>query len=225
MNGREERLRRELAELPTEIEPARDLWSGIEARLGEDQENGASKPGSREGQKGGSPAEQVTSITSARRWSGLRRRSVPAEWALAASVVMASVVGGTIWASTRSPASDTTLDASAAAQVQDGGSVDAVSPDGAVPDGVSLVSTDLSQYETAAAELEEIIQTGRNVLEPQTLEVLESSLAAIDQAIAEAQQALNSDPGHTGLQRMLQQNHRRKLGLLRQAATAVQSTT
>jgi hypothetical protein len=80
-------------------------------------------------------------------------------------------------------------------------------------------------YDQAVADLEAVLAGGREVLDPETVQVLEENLQAIDRAIQEAEEALSRDPGSTVLQRFLTINFRKKVDLLRQAAGAVYATT
>jgi hypothetical protein len=80
-------------------------------------------------------------------------------------------------------------------------------------------------YDQAVADLEAVLAGGREVLDPETVQVLEENLQAIDRAIQEAEEALSRDPGSTLLQRFLTINFRKKVDLLRQAAGAVYATT
>ena len=57
-----------------------------------------------------------------------------------------------------------------------------------------LASFDHPGYDAAVASLERVLEAGRGQLDPATVAVLEQSLATIDQAIAEARVAINSDP-------------------------------
>lgn len=201
MKRTEEQLRGELGKLPTDIQPRQDLWPGIAARLPD-----VSAPSG-----GGDPDDGVVrSISTAPGWNPLKRHSVPVEWAIAASVALATVVGGSIWATMRSPGLEVVPSQVMVSET---------------PGAATFAGVDLTEYESAATDLEAVLATGKDLLEPQTLEVLENSLLAIDNAIEEARAALQADPGHEGLQRLLRKNHRRKLDLLRQAAAAVQSRT
>jgi predicted anti-sigma-YlaC factor YlaD len=73
----------------------------------------------------------------------------------------------------------------------------------------------------AVADLEQVLANGRGQLDTTTVRVIEQNLAAIDQAIAQAQKALNADPGNLYLNTHLAETMRRKLELLRQAAALV----
>src|SRR4029453_11690077 len=75
------------------------------------------------------------------------------------------------------------------------------------------------RYDAAVADLERVLAAGRGTLDTSTVRVLEQNLAVIDRAIADAQRALAADPGNAYLNAHLAQTMRRKLDLLRQAAT------
>jgi hypothetical protein len=83
----------------------------------------------------------------------------------------------------------------------------------------------LSGYDEAVADLEAVLEQGREVLDAETIRVLEENLNTIDQAIQEAAEALDRDPESGVLRRLLSNNLRRKVDLLRVAASAVYSTT
>jgi hypothetical protein len=76
-------------------------------------------------------------------------------------------------------------------------------------------------YATAVADLERVLASGRGQLDTTTIRIIEQNLAAIDRAIAQAQQALDADPANLYLNTHLAETMRRKLALLRQAAALV----
>lgn len=76
-------------------------------------------------------------------------------------------------------------------------------------------------YAAAVADLERVLAGGRGQLDSTTVRVIEENLAVIDRAIAQAQRALNADPANLYLNTHLAETMRRKLDLLRQAATLV----
>ena len=73
------------------------------------------------------------------------------------------------------------------------------------------------QFDQAVADLEKVLDERRDQLDPRTVLVIERNLAAIDQAIREARQALDADPANTFLNSHLADARRKKLELLRQA--------
>jgi anti-sigma factor RsiW len=86
----------------------------------------------------------------------------------------------------------------------------------------TIASRNASQsYAAAIADLERVLAGGRGQLDTTTVRVIEQNLAAIDQAIVQAQQALLADPANLYLNTHLAETMRRKLDLLRQAATLV----
>jgi anti-sigma factor RsiW len=80
-----------------------------------------------------------------------------------------------------------------------------------------------AQYDAAVADLERALAKGRGRLDKATIAVVEENLSIIDQAIAQARDALVSDPANTYLSGHLVEARRRKLDLLRRA-TALTET-
>jgi hypothetical protein len=80
-------------------------------------------------------------------------------------------------------------------------------------------ATASQSYAAAIADLERVVASGRGQLDSVTVRVIQQNLAAIDQAIAQAQRALATDPANLYLNTHLAETMRRKLDLLRQAAT------
>lgn len=76
------------------------------------------------------------------------------------------------------------------------------------------------EYDAAVTELESILASNGDALEPATLKVIHESLATIDTAIAEARQAIAADSTNDYLNASIAENMRRKLGILRMAAQA-----
>ena len=85
-----------------------------------------------------------------------------------------------------------------------------------------VVEAATTEYEQAIASLESVLERGRDQLAPQTLQVIEVSLATIDQAIQEARQALADDPNNAAVSRLLIKHEQSKLRVLRQASSAIQ---
>jgi hypothetical protein len=99
--------------------------------------------------------------------------------------------------------------------------VAAVESPGVTPVAVNAGHNAAQSYAAAVADLERVLAGGRGQLDTTTIRVIEQNLAAIDQAIAQAQRALESDPANMYLNTHLAETMRRKLELLRQAATLV----
>ena len=76
-----------------------------------------------------------------------------------------------------------------------------------------------AQYNAAVTDLEQILRSERDRLDPRTVLIIERNLKAIDEAITEARTALQNDPANPYLNSHLADARRRKLDLLRQATT------
>jgi hypothetical protein len=77
------------------------------------------------------------------------------------------------------------------------------------------------RYDEAVADLEQALEAGRADLDPVTVRILESNLAAIDKAIDQSRQALAADPANVYLNNHLADARQRKLALLRRATAIV----
>ena len=91
--------------------------------------------------------------------------------------------------------------------------------DAGAESGVAIVGVNLAddQYDAAVADLERALKQGRGKLDKATIAVVEQNLQTIDQAIAQAREALASDPANAYLSGHLVEARRRKLDLLRRA--------
>lgn len=140
------------------------------------------------------------------------RAAVPQRWRrlvfsvpqlAAAGVALAIVSGGTVWLLSRrsTPAPHAS------------GSIDRpviVVPAAGLAEGA---------YQAAVRDLERALAEGRTRLDTATVRVLEQSLRTIDAAILEARRALAQDPASAYLNQHLAETMRRKVDLLRRAAT------
>ena len=144
-----------------------------------------------------------------------RARRIGRRWSFslpqlaAAAVVLMTLSGGAVWL-TRPTAS-----APAIASIATGGSP------GAAPAAINASRRATQSYAAAVADLEQVLAGGRGRLDSTTVRVIEQNLAVIDRAIAQSQRALNADPANLYLNTHLAETMRRKLDLLRQAATLV----
>lgn len=185
------------AELPREIEPPRDLWPGIAARLAE---RTSIAPAPRR-----SPFETLRRWLTAPPWLAW----TPGQWAwqaTAAAVFMA--LGGLAARGVSAPSAG-----------------DAVrSPDG---DGVFLPASVVSagtfkgveaEYLRAKENLWILVLDRRDELSPVTVNVVERNLHIIDEAIRELRTALATDPGNRQLEDQLLAQHRRSIRLLQRLA-------
>jgi hypothetical protein len=125
----------------------------------------------------------------------------------AAAVALMTLSGGAVWLmeSRGSPSSGV---ASAPASA-------------GAPPAINASRNAAQSYTAAVADLERVLAQGRGRLDSTTVRVIEENLAVIDQAIAQAQRALLADPANLYLNTHLAETMRRKLDLLRQAATLV----
>jgi hypothetical protein len=89
---------------------------------------------------------------------------------------------------------------------------------------VEMVGLADPQYDAAVADLEKALKDGRGRLDASTIAIVEHNLQIIDQAIAQAREALVGDPANSYLSGHLVEARRRKLDLLRRA-TALASET
>jgi anti-sigma factor RsiW len=88
---------------------------------------------------------------------------------------------------------------------------------------VERVSLADAQYDAAVADLEKAVKNGRGRLDKATVDIVEHNLQIIDQAIAQARDALAADPANGYLSGHLVEARRRKLDLLRRAAALAES--
>ncbi|HEX2188684.1 MAG TPA: anti-sigma factor [Longimicrobiaceae bacterium] len=80
-------------------------------------------------------------------------------------------------------------------------------------------------YDAAVADLQDVLEQGRDRLDPRTVQVLEESLSTIDAAIEDARRALEADPANARLNTYLAGTRQRKLDLLREASQIVTAVT
>ncbi len=137
----------------------------------------------------------------ARRW----RANVPVPLLLAAGIAL-MLLSGTVVALLlgRGPGSGP------------GGAGGATLPPGAV---LTAGRDETRTYDLAVKALTEELTENSANLDSTTVRIVRQKLALIDRAIAEAEQALASDPANTYLHGHLTQTRMRKLALLRRAAT------
>jgi anti-sigma factor RsiW len=93
----------------------------------------------------------------------------------------------------------------------------AVEPPRPIALPAALMQTDAG-YRLALSELAGALDSARTRLSPKTVETVERSLRVIDQAIAEARDALAHDPGNQTLIDVLSSSYERKLELLRRVS-------
>jgi electron transfer flavoprotein alpha subunit len=185
----------EAAQLPM-LAPSRDLWSGIEARIG----------GAVTAVPASSAPTHATPLHSASRWY----RSQAFRLAMAASLLVAATSAVTWRIATAPSASVATATATADATTD-------ATEESAVH--LASFSASVSQMDHEIATLQQIVTERRGGLDPKTVAVLETNLALIDAAIAESRAALDADPASQFLAAQFARAYTSKLTLLRDAAT------
>jgi hypothetical protein len=178
--------------------PSSDLWPSIAARLNGPRD--AALPAA-----SGAPFPIAAPRTAwyRRRWT----LGLP-ELALAASLAVA--VGGALAWQRTPPAAP-----AAAEPIPIVAQLESLEPDDAAVTPVNFADP---QYDAAVVDLERVLREQRERLDPRTVVVLERNLRVIDDAIAEARQALATDPANALLNAHLAGARQRKLDLLRRAA-------
>lgn len=189
------------------LTPSRDLWAGVESRIG----------------------TRVTPLG-----APLAQRAVRRAWPLAiAAAVLIALSAGTTWlltvrqpgrtpapviVATQSPAQRGGSTSPAAPAVRAATSTP-VPPGGVVP--VSRTKKDISAarvYDREISLLDSLVRTRRDELDPRTVKVIEKNLSIIDSAIAESRAALAKDPRSPLLNNRLDNVLGSKVELLRTIA-------
>lgn len=132
-----------------------------------------------------------------------RRVSFSVPQLLAAGITLILVSAGTVWLSLGPRSAPSAVTRAPVASVGEPAAVLAAMPG----------------FDAAVADLQLVLEERRDMLDPATVRVLEESLALIDSAIEEALEALEHDPANAYLNQHLAESMRRKVRLLRQAAT------
>lgn len=153
----------------------------------------------------GSGRTDITPVTAAR---SARRFSFSMLQLAAAAVILMAATGTAVWyAAEHAGGSDLatgTLVQNAAGSVRQ----------------VSTAPLPEPEFPADIAALERALEENRAELDPGTIEVIERSLEAIDNAIEDARAALESDPGNPYLHRQLDNTMRKKVDILRRATRA-----
>jgi len=210
--------------------PPMDLWPGIAARIKVD----ASPVGA-----------PVTAKRAATRRGLLdwldRRFTISVPQALAAAAALALVVGFGAWRMASHPAArgtastpqvasripaptpSVTQPVTGTTQQGEDQTVGPSAPDRTPVATASTASTDGDRrYDATIAELQRVLAEERSRLDPKTVQVLETNLAIIDRAVAEAKRAVDADPSNFYLRNHLASVMKRKADLLRQATLLAQ---
>jgi anti-sigma factor RsiW len=176
--------------------PATDLWPGIARRIG-----AASSPARAQ------PRERF------------RRLTFSLPQLLAAGIALMVLSGGSVWL--LRPGHTAAVGTSIAARP-------APAPTPATAGAGTAVSWQRRAapgYDAAVAELQQVLDEGRGRLDTATVRVLEQNLKVIDQAIEQARRAVAADSANAYLNSHLAETMRRKLDLLRQAASLVSAAS
>lgn len=178
------------------LEPAaleRDLWPGIEARLG-------------------AGARSLVDLGSKRAWRE-RIWTFTLPQLAAAAVLLMLLTGGGVWMALRS-----VRPPGSAGSVASSG---APTPSQVTARGVVTADFGFSRYDAAIADLQKVLTEHRAELDTSTVRIIEQNLAVIDQATDQARRALAADPANPYLNGHLAEQMRRKVDLLRQATALV----
>jgi hypothetical protein len=169
--------------------PKSDLWPGIAASIG------ATPP---------TRTEPVTVDTKVVRLRS-RRLTFSIPQLLAAGIALVMISGGVSWFA---------RDDESAAQVD----VTDVAAEVDLTASVWNVGVGETRYDRAVADLVRVLQTERELLDSNTVRIVEENLLIIDHALERARLALAEDPQSEYLSRHLEQTMRRKLMLLQRVA-------
>ncbi|HEY7289929.1 MAG TPA: zf-HC2 domain-containing protein [Vicinamibacterales bacterium] len=138
---------------------------------------------------------------------------------LAAAAVVLMAISGAVAVKLLAPVDARPSAVAAVAPSQRPSTADAT-PSGPQANDVTTATVSYAdaQYDAAVADLEKALKAGRGRLDQSTIDVVEHNLQIIDQAIAQARDALAADPANAYLSGHLVEARRRKLDLLRRAA-------
>lgn len=192
------------ADALTDAEPAQDLWAGIAAAIAAEKQDGVLPLRS----AGAVPAGRT------RRGGGWRLSFTMPALAAAALALVTLSAGAVWWLSGAGSRPETAVGAIAHTS-------DTPSPDARLV--AAAPASD--RYAADTVELEAALAAARDQLDPATVEVIERSLEAIDQAIADARAALDADPDNPFLTRQLDNTMQRRLDVLRRAGRVQRAGT
>jgi len=173
-----------LAELPQSLEPGRDLWPQIEARLQETRRDGA--------------ADTARTVAP--------RRGVPLRW-LAAAAMVASVAVG-VWIGR------TFLPTAAPVTAQRDAPQGTAAPWLSGPSALDAAYVSDPRYERQRAALMRSLQGRLAALPPLSRARVTASLAAIEKAKQDLEQALGKDPSNALLQELLVNTYQDEMRVL-----------
>jgi hypothetical protein len=199
------------------LTPSRDLWAGIESRLG-----GRIPAAAEVGQADADPIHRSTRAAGDTSASGRARHrwftARTVRLATAASLLVAATAAVTWQFAAGRLADDVSMFAVPPAIA----SGDAAAGSGSDPDALLKQAAYAESYATMDVEiqsLQSLVDRRRADLDSSTVRVLERNLALIDQAIAESRAALAKDPASRFLATQLVRSYSSKLTFLRETAT------
>jgi anti-sigma factor RsiW len=148
---------------------------------------------------------------------GMRRFAFSLPQLLAAGIALMVLSGGSVWLlrPASGPAAAPTIASGTAATPAESG----------LGTRASWQRRAAPGYDAAVADLERVLADGRGRLDTATVRVLEQNLHVIDQAIEQARRAVAADSANAYLNSHLADTMRRKLDLLRQAASLVSAAS
>lgn len=219
-----QRLRAMAAALPPSLELPDGLWDDVAASIAgagqaagprgaigpttaDDASRRSAPPSVLPDSYSGAAATITASVGGAR-----AGRRLPVGWLAAAAVVLMALSSGltALYLRRDGDAAVRVARDAGGARRDPGGAATAALP-------AALGATE-SAYLANVAELEALLEAQRGALAPSTIAVVETALATIDEAIAEARAALLADPANQELAERLGANYRQKVELLRRAA-------
>ena len=225
-------IREVAADMP-DLAPSRDLWSGIEERIQPPViAIGTSRRSAAIPRYRLAAAAAVLVAVSSGITYVATTRTMPAASELAASAPDIRVAGATVEAPAPDPVVETTQAIESPRAT--GGSqapVQRVAPSVRQP-ATALASRQAAPQLPAAelalsgeiSELQDLLQSRRGELEPETVRVVEENLAIIDAAVSQARAAVARDPASGFLNERLESALQKKLQLLRTVALIRSST-
>ena len=200
-----EAISAEARQLPL-LTPSRDLWAGIEARIG------------------GSDASAAHAASPAMARAQRRWFAAPALRMAAAAALLVTATATVTWRI----ANEDRLAAPIVADAQGDAPATETAPGaslpGAAPVRAAAYDAEFSTMDGEIRALEAIVDERRAQLDPRTVEVLRKNLDLIDRAIAESRAALAADPASQFLAAQLARSYTTKLTLLRSTATLPMGT-
>ncbi|HET7228915.1 MAG TPA: zf-HC2 domain-containing protein [Longimicrobium sp.] len=210
----------EAATLPRAIAPPRDLWAGIAPRL----------------EPRAAPLAVMEDDPRVIPLAPRRRHWQPPRWALQMAAALVLVAGSSAITARivrqQQPAGEVALTPVVVTPRQGSGPVaDPAAPSPADPRGAPAAGGQPAaaptafaafrpaerSYQSAIADLQQVLESKRAQMAPETAETLERNLRIIDAAIAESRAALEKDPNSRELIDMLSDTYDAKVKVLRQA--------